>query len=974
MKSRAAGRSFAMEIGLIATLAFASAKLPAQVEVDFVAGSAYAYGEFDRPPEVGEDVDFNENDSCEVSSGCSVQVSLSESDSGGGYSGSLSSQANATFSSSTEPAGGVLFELTGSASVTASASASGSFSGKGGGCDRRGGGNCDPGYATSSGGGGSLNFGFIVDQTVQLDLTSTLSATGEADARVRLCPNTGECLIDGRLDPGSGETNPQTSVSTVLDPGRYSLFISTNTFALDCTPDSCTTATNGTGSYEFTLTLTPAECSGNVRGAGFSCTCTETRDWRRSGTNNFNDDSNWLPNDVPGAGEGAIFDLTQPSEVLFASGLQSGCLEHRTGEVTFADGDYLVEVGSVSAPAHLYLRNHTFSPVDFKVIGNLTVQNGGTLEASQARLIGNTESKATVLAGGRFAADAATVSSLLEARGANAKVESTNGGTFEVVGKGVVDIADQATLTLDGLGVGSTDGGGFVQVDNATAAVTDLAIGVSGQGIIRTSGSTFSASSLEIGKLVAGDGELTLASTSTGTLGGAGGLLILGESGTGRLNVRNSQLTLTDQGSFEGIIGGAGHGILELDQGTLSAPDWAFTLGRVDGGRGTVRLLNSSVMTVFDLSIGDARFNVLSGNFPDASFDVRNSVLNMRPKGQNLDDWYEQQEYLGIGGKGRLDVTDGGSIDSKLVVIDGDPGLDFTGRAVVSGGLSVWTAVAMVVGDQGRANLTLEDSASVNVSDQFIAGGKADVTVRSGRLSTGPSIIGAAGIYQASNTETEAIVTIEGPNSQWTADEIDISPPPTEGLGLDTIVDLPGKLVIKDEGLLSTNVVRIHPGGTLAGDGGTIRLLQSQGKVLNMGGKVAPGNSPGILTIEGDYEQTDGTLLIEVRGTGESQLDLLDVSGLAQFSGGEILFHFIGYTPSQDDNFIFLEAGTTELNGVSFEIDGLEPGLEFRIDINPDGTVTFTAENDGEIEDLIFEDPFDNSACDGLPRVETRGC
>lgn len=946
--------------GMFILMAFMSANAGAQVEIDFVSGNAYAYGEFDRPPEVGKDENFEDNDTCEIQLGCSVGVSLSESDSGGGYTGSLSSQANATFNATQKPAGNTVFELTGSASATASASASGSFSGKGGGCDRRGGGNCDPGYATSSGGGGSLNFGFVIAETVQLNLTSTLSATGEADARIRFCPNTGECLLDGRLDPGSGETNPQTNLSTVLDPGRYSLFINTNTFALDCTPDSCTTATSGTGSYNFTLTLAPAECSAASRGLLPGCTCTETRDWRFSGTGEFNDDLSWFPNDVPGVGEGAIFKLSNPSEVLFAPALSSSCLEHRTGEVTFANGDYAVEVGSVSAPAHLFLRNHTFSPIDINVVGRMTVENGGTLEASQARLTGDTESKVTVLAGGRFAADAATVSSLLEARGANAKVESTNGGTIEVVGNGVVDIADQATLTVDGLGVGGAEGGGFVQVENATAAVTDLAIGVSGQGIIRTSGSAFSTSSLEIGRLTTGDGELTLASTSTATLGGAGGLLILGESGTGRLNVRDSQLTLTDAGSFEGIVGGAGHGILELDQGSLSAPDWAFTLGRVDGGRGTVRLLNSSVMTVFDLSIGDARFNALSGNFPDASFDVRNSVLNMRPKGQNLDEWYEQQEYLGIGGKGRLDVTDGGSIDSKLVVIDGDPGLDFTARAVVSGGLSVWTAVAMVVGDQGKANLTLEDGASVNVSDQFIAGGKADVTVRSGRLTTGPSIIGAAGVYQASSTETEAVVTIEGPSSQWNADEIDISPPPTEGLGLNTIIDLPGKLVIKDEGLLNTNLVRIHPGGTLAGDGGTIKLLQSQGKVRNMGGKVAPGNSPGTLTIEGDYEQTDGTLLIEVRGTSESELDLLDVSGLAQFSGGEIRFHFIGFAPSQDDNFVFLEAGTAELNGVSLEIEGLEPGLEFRVDTSPDGTVSFTAESEGEIEDLIFEDPFGN--------------
>lgn len=82
------------------------------------------------------------------------------------------------------------------------------------------------------------------------------------------------------------------------------------------------------------------------------------------------------------------------------------------------------------------------------------------------------------------------------------------------------------------------------------------------------------------------------------------------------------------------------------------------------------------------------------------------------------------------------------------------------------------------------------------------------------------------------------------------------------------------------DGSITNPATYINPGGTLAGTG----WLQSN--VYNYGGNVAPGDSPGTLTIKGNYVQTDkGTLTIEVKGAKSGQHDLLAVTQRATIDG-----------------------------------------------------------------------------------------
>jgi hypothetical protein len=90
----------------------------------------------------------------------------------------------------------------------------------------------------------------------------------------------------------------------------------------------------------------------------------------------------------------------------------------------------------------------------------------------------------------------------------------------------------------------------------------------------------------------------------------------------------------------------------------------------------------------------------------------------------------------------------------------------------------------------------------------------------------------------------------------------------------------PGGLVTVNGQITGQGVVSAEPGGIIDGTG---RISAS--KVRN-GGVIAPGLSPGTLTIEGDYEQLpSGRLEIEYSGLNPGAFDVLHVTGLVTLGG-----------------------------------------------------------------------------------------
>jgi autotransporter-associated beta strand protein len=125
--------------------------------------------------------------------------------------------------------------------------------------------------------------------------------------------------------------------------------------------------------------------------------------------------------------------------------------------------------------------------------------------------------------------------------------------------------------------------------------------------------------------------------------------------------------------------------------------------------------------------------------------------------------------------------------------------------------------------------------------------------------------------------------------------------------GVTTVND--GKLVVN--GSISTSVTTVSSGATLGG-GGTVRAL-----TIDSGAFVTPGNSPGILTVNGAYTQA-GQYTAEITGTtaGVGGHDQIGVTGTVDITGGSLVAMFSGAGYNEGDLlFILLNDSTDVISG-----------------------------------------------------------
>ena len=266
--------------------------------------------------------------------------------------------------------------------------------------------------------------------------------------------------------------------------------------------------------------------------------------------------------------------------------------------------------------------------------------------------------------------------------------------------------------------------------------------------------------------------------------------------------------------------------------------------------------------------------------------------------------------YLSVNLQGEVALTDGGTLYRYSPDLSWKPGVSGAWEDA-----NTWT-FGFTPG--ARNTVSIDDAAGVTVT-----GPVADTEVRAVRVGEGGganSLVLGAGNLVVGNK-----VTV-GENSQ---------------------IDLNGKSITVGDGTPETtaDTMRIYAGGTL---GGTGTIL---GDVVNDGGTVGPGFSPGALTIDGNYTQTAGSVLnIEVAGLGAGLFDTLTILGDATFEvGSTINFDFIdGFEPALGDTFDFFSAAlvSADPGALNFTFSGLESGFLFDTSLNAD-TFNFMALSDG---------------------------
>jgi T5SS/PEP-CTERM-associated repeat protein len=158
--------------------------------------------------------------------------------------------------------------------------------------------------------------------------------------------------------------------------------------------------------------------------------------------------------------------------------------------------------------------------------------------------------------------------------------------------------------------------------------------------------------------------------------------------------------------------------------------------------------------------------------------------------------------------------------------------------------------------------------------------------------------------------------------------------------------------------LVNGNLV-VNSGTTLEGD--TLGLksdsaLQGTGTVIvntrfTAEGQIKPGNSPGVLRIEGDVLLTDTSeLVLELAGTAAgTQHDVLEVQGSLTLQGGRVSLAFIdGFAPLQGQQFVLLDVSGSFQSSAAIGVTGLADGWQFSTGFDPvTGELTLTSLSNG---------------------------
>jgi len=123
-----------------------------------------------------------------------------------------------------------------------------------------------------------------------------------------------------------------------------------------------------------------------------------------------------------------------------------------------------------------------------------------------------------------------------------------------------------------------------------------------------------------------------------------------------------------------------------------------------------------------------------------------------------------------------------------------------------------------------------------------------------------------------------------------------------------------GTLAINNNVLTGVGTVNCQQG--TCGGTGTV-----SGDLNNNGGTVSPGNSPGILTVDGNYTQNSGgTLALEIGGlTPGQEHDKLVVTGTADLNGTVAVELIDGFTPANEDQFDMLDFAAFTDSGYVFD-------------------------------------------------------
>ncbi len=555
--------------------------------------------------------------------------------------------------------------------------------------------------------------------------------------------------------------------------------------------------------------------------------------------------------------------------------------------------------------------------------GELTVTNGSQFATAGDLRVGQDGKGAlTVTNQGLVTAGNSSIGTWVNAEGA---VEIANNGSRLQAqrmyvgenGDGILRVQQAAAMDVEGdlvVGVQSTGTGQLDVRSNARVfAGGDIGIGWWGNGKVDVSGTigggltpSFTATletneSIRVGILDNSVGELTVRDRGVAV---ANRRLDIGVVPASQGAVRVSGLGATLTVGEEISIGTWGNGSLTVeDGGSVTTNTWA-TFGGAEGsvGWGLVDGPGSRLTTLGEITIAHGGNGDLTvRNRAHVRTDTLLAIANMPTA------------------EGELVVESGATVSAQ--------NLQVGGFALAAGRISIRGTDSLlniadkgVIGQFGNGSLTIENNGSLTIHSLELAlreTATADVLVRG----AGSILASDSDIHLGSQGTAHLTVAQGGRVSAATRltlgafSELDLA-----SHGMVTVGDavpIAGALVMSSGGILSG-------AGTIIGD------------VINDGGLVSPGFSPGALHITGNYLQGPaGVLELEIGGEMAGLYDQLIVSGNLSLAGTINMTLIDGFVPAAGDRFdLFHVTGDFDLNAAHFLWTNAPQGFDYRGDFN----------------------------------------
>lgn len=478
-------------------------------------------------------------------------------------------------------------------------------------------------------------------------------------------------------------------------------------------------------------------------------------------------------------------------------------------------------------------------------------------------------------------------------------------------------------------------------------------------GSVSVSGAAASARSLAFDTGISQSGSLTVASGASLTTSSSG------TSAIGGFLVVDGTLTLDDPTTFASSANSNGINVsgtvdvgstLTLDgsdsvHGNINTTGQSALIHVVSGGS-LVRDTSSSTQTIGPPLDNDGSVSVDTGTLDLAGGDAGStagsyavsSAATLLVNGSTF-------ESPSVTGSGTLDIagataTIGASDAVSIATVDLTTGKLTVNKALSlanfasTGGTRNGTGTLTITGTADLAGLTLASGSTTTVAGTVTSLALAHFLEVDGTLNldTPTTFAGSAdsnGINVSGTVNVDSSLTLDGTdsahgniNATGGAALIDVASggslvrdtsSGTQTIG--TAVDNDGGTVSVQTGTLAVSggltqtagITQAAAGtaltGSLAIGGGTLRGTGDlSGPVDNSGGTVAPGDSPGILTIDGNYTQSaGGTLQSDIAGTTVGTgYDRLVVGGTAMLDGTLAIVDPPAFDPALGDAFVVL--------------------------------------------------------------------